>query len=369
MTIKEDKPSALYIHVPFCRSICYYCDFCHVIYNEELVNDWLAALKHEIESLVLNKHLKTIYIGGGTPTSLNYTQLEILLSTISAYSKYVEEYTVEINPESFDIEKGSLLKYYGVNRVSIGFQTSDEKLLIFMNRHHSFEVVKKCISICEEVGITNYSLDIMYSLPNQKLDSLIKSVDDAISLHPKHLSLYSLTIEEDTVFGKKGVTSLDSDIEADMYEWLCKYLPTKGYNQYEISNFCLDGYQSKHNLVYWHYDDFYGLSAGASGKENHIRYDKSSNVYEYIKNPLKRYEINLTKEDEMFEMVMMSLRLKEGISKQSFYDRFIVNINEVFPMIDEMIKTNKLVDTGTHIKCSDSSFHLLNELLVELLPE
>ena len=103
MTIKEDKPSALYIHVPFCRSICYYCDFCHVIYNEELVNDWLAALKHEIESLDLNKHLKTIYIGGGTPTSLNYTQLEILLSTISPYSKYVEEYTVEINPESFDL--------------------------------------------------------------------------------------------------------------------------------------------------------------------------------------------------------------------------------------------------------------------------
>lgn len=188
----------LYVHIPFCKTICYYCDFVHRVYQEDIVDAYLSSLQKEIESKEISS-LKTIYIGGGTPTSLNERQLDRLLSLFDSYVSEVKEYTIEINPETLTEEKIQILKKHGVNRVSIGLQTTEDKLLKLMNRHHTFSCVQSVVSLLKQYGITNISLDIMYSLPFQTMESLKKSVNDALSLHPTHLSLYSLTIEENTL--------------------------------------------------------------------------------------------------------------------------------------------------------------------------
>ncbi|MBF1101517.1 MAG: radical SAM protein, partial [Solobacterium sp.] len=211
------KPKHLYLHVPFCRTICSYCDFCHVGYQETVANQWLDAIKTDIQNRHINENLRTIYIGGGTPTALSSSQLDQLLCLLDPYAHTVQEYTIEINPETFDEDKAKILQKHGVNRASIGFQTSDERLLQMMNRHHRLEDVAETMRLLRKYGIDNISLDLMYSLPTQTMESLKKSLQDAIALEPTHLSLYSLTIEPNTVFAKKGYEHLEDDMEADMY--------------------------------------------------------------------------------------------------------------------------------------------------------
>ena len=319
----------LYLHVPFCKTICAYCDFCHVVFNENVADKWLDELSNEIKTHDLS-NLATIYIGGGTPTSLNLKELNRLLELIKPYSNNVIEYTIEINPETFDADKALLLKKYGINRASIGLQSTNIKELTLMNRKHSLNDVKNTVDLLSSVGIDNYSLDIMYSLPFQTMDSLKKTIDDALSLKPKHLSLYSLTIEDNTVFGKKGIKNLDEDTEADMYEFISKYLSDCGFVHYEVSNFAYEGYESKHNMAYWKYDDFIGLSLGASGKENHVRYDKTRNMKQYLNHDYYAEKIELTLEDEMFENVMMSLRTIYGLDLNSFKERYKLDFFEVY---------------------------------------
>lgn len=354
--------------MPFCRTICYYCDFVHRPYQQETADRWLDALQLEISEKDINTDLKTVYIGGGTPTSLSEEQLERLLSLLDPYTEQAEEYTCEINPETLTAEKAAILSDHGVNRASIGFQSGSEKLLKMMGRHHTAEDVKNAMELLRQYGIDNISLDLMYSLPHQTMADLQEAAEYAVFLKPKHLSLYSLTIEENTVFGKKGYEPLDEDTEADMYEYICRTLPEKGFRQYEISNFALPGYESRHNLVYWHYEDFYGISAGASGKENHCRYDNVRSLPEYLKDPLQREVIPLSREDEMFEAVMMGLRLKDGILLSSFEERFGVSFEAAFAAkAEKLLKEGKLQIEGQRLKCADAYYHLLNSVLSELL--
>ena len=199
MTINNIKH--LYIHVPFCNSICFYCDFCHRVYDSDLVDKWLNKLEKEINDNCKDQY-ETIYIGGGTPSCLSINQLDRLLSLIKPYSNDVIEYTIEINPESLDIDKINLLNKYHINRVSMGVQSSDNEILKNIGRRHTFEDVKKAINLLKENGINNISVDLMYSLPNQTIDILNTTIDDILSLNVPHISLYSLTIEENSVFGK-----------------------------------------------------------------------------------------------------------------------------------------------------------------------
>lgn len=366
--MSRNKPRALYLHVPFCRTICHYCDFCHVIYRHETADRWLNALQEEIREKDIAEDLSTIYIGGGTPSALDAGQLERLLGMLDPYCQNCEEYTVEINPGTLDRRKTEILAAHGVSRASIGFQTDSERLLKMIGRHHTAEDTAAAVSLLREYGIRNISLDLMYSLPEQTMADLVSSVSYALSLEPMHLSLYSLTVEENTVFGRKGYRPLDEETEADMYEYICRVLPEAGYRQYEISNFCRDGFASRHNLVYWHYEDFCGLSAGASGKENHCRYDNTSSLKEYLQNPLQREVIPLSREDEMFEAVMMGLRLKDGISLHSFQDRFGISFVQAFgTKAEELLSSGRLVISDGQLKCGDEYYHLLNSVLSDLL--
>lgn len=366
MTITN--PKYLYIHVPFCKSICGYCDFAHTVYQERNVDIWLEAISKEIKDKHINPHLKTIYVGGGTPTCLSSDQLDTFLSLLDPYSNKVKEYTIEINPETLDKEKALILKKHGINRASIGLQTSDSTLLKLLGRHHTYEDVSKCISLLKEVGIHNISLDIMYSLPHQTIDTLNQTIEDAIKLKPTHLSLYSLTIEENTIFSKKGYQHLDDEIEADMYEFILKKLKSNNYKQYEVSNYCLEGYESIHNSAYWNYEDFYGIGCGSSGKENHIRYDHTKSLQQYIQNPFQTIITELSKEDEMFEMVMMGIRLVKGMDIDLFEERFHTSFLDVYVDKIQPLLDKQLVEISDgYFRCTSKGYEIMNTILVELM--
>ena len=364
------KPRSLYLHVPFCKNICFYCDFTHTIYENNLVDDWLTALETELALKKCSKDLDTIYIGGGTPSCLSLNQLDKLLTLLDRYTSRVKEYTLEVNPETIDIDKVKVIKKHGINRISMGFQTDNKELLKNINRHHTYEDVKNSVQLFKDHGIDNISLDILYSLPGQTMNMLKQTVEKAIALDAFHLSLYSLQIEENTVFGKQGVKPLDEETETDMYEWICKELPKHGYSQYEISNFSKPGFASLHNLAYWNYQDFYGISTGASGKEDNVRYDNTKNIIEYLKNPMAQERTVLSTLDQEYEMIMMGLRLKQGLKKSHFYRTFGVQIEGVFGK-----KINKCQDMGLliiddeYLACTKKGYEILNSVLVELMPE
>lgn len=360
----------LYLHVPFCASICYYCDFKRQMYRSDTADQWLDALEEELKHTKINTSLDTIYIGGGTPSCLSENQLDKLLTLLDPYKNEILEYTVELNPETVSEDKLNILCRHGVNRVSIGLQSGDEALLKKLNRHHTFDDVERLVHQIQACGISNISLDLMYSLPDQTMEILKQSTDQALSLHPSHLSLYSLTIEENSVFGKQGIEHLDEDTEADMYEWLCAYLQQHGYHHYEISNFALDGRASIHNTRVWEYEDFYGIGYGAWGKDETGRYEHATTLNQYLKDPLKKIYTPLTINEQMFETVMMGLRLRAGIDCRIFQKRFGKDLTAVYPAsIQELIKQGLLECSEDHLFCTNKGFELLNSVLVRIMEE
>ena len=352
----------LYIHVPFCNSICYYCDFCHITYNSNIVDKWLEYLEKEIRRSCLNQY-ETIYIGGGTPSCLNLRQLERLLILLNPYTDKVKEYTIEVNPESLDIDKINLFKKYHINRISMGVQSSDDEILNKLNRKHTFSNVIDSIKLLKDNGFNNISVDLMYSLPDQSVDILNKTIDDILALDVPHISLYSLTIEENSVFGKRGIRSLDEDIEADMYELIEKRLIENNYIHYEVSNYCRKGYESRHNLGYWNYNDFLGLSLGASGKIGNYRYTNTRSFDRYFDDiNSKDEELYLSKKEMMFENIMMSLRTIYGLDIDEFNRTYDVDfINEY----SRQLNNDKLIIRDNHLICID--LEILNNILLEFL--
>lgn len=354
----------LYIHVPFCNTICSYCDFCHRVYDEDLSNKWLDVVSKEIKDKCKDNY-ETIYIGGGTPTSLSNNQLDKLLSCIDQYAKEVVEYTVEVNPESLDINKMNIFKKHGINRISMGVQTSNPDLLKLINRKHSFEEVKDKIKLLKDNGLNNISIDLMYSLPTQTIDILNKTIDDFISLDIPHVSLYSLTVEENSIFGKKRYKSLDEDLEADMYELIVDRLNKAGYIHYEVSNFSKPGYESKHNMSYWNYEDFLGISMSASSKVGDRRWTNTTNFNSYFENyNSKDEDLDLSIEDLKFENIMMSLRTNNGLNIEGFNRKYNCNFLEEYK---DILKDDNIYIDGNQIKVKNLA--ILNTTLINFIKE
>ncbi|MCI5773139.1 MAG: radical SAM family heme chaperone HemW [Erysipelotrichaceae bacterium] len=358
----------LYIHVPFCKTICFYCDFCHVGYNQSSCDDWLSALAKQLEQTKI-EDIDTIYIGGGTPNCLDHAQLDRLLTLLDPYVSSVKEYTMEINAEAMDEIKYKLFKKHGINRVSIGLQTTDHNFLRLLNRKATFEDVKQCIEKFIKHGIDNISVDLMYSLPFQHLEDLAKDLDLIVALPIKHVSIYALTIEENTFLGKQGFINPDEEIEADMYLLAIDKLHASGFKQYEVSNFAKEGYESQHNLHYWYFDDFYGLGPGASGKIDHVLYDNTKDIRKYINDPFLHEATPFKdKEEEMFEHIMMNLRLVKGIDSQNFKQCYGVDLFIHYEkIIDELIRKNLLIKEGLYLRCTKEGFPLLNTILTYFL--
>lgn len=357
---------SLYVHIPFCDHICGYCDFTRFRYDRKMSDTYIEKLVSQINEIP--KGLKTIYVGGGTPTSLHDDQLETLLIALTnLLDKSDYEFTFEANPENITAEKLELLIKYGVNRMSLGVQTSDDDLLEKIGRHHKFYDVKDAVKLIRKMGIDNISLDLMYGLPGQSIESFKSSMEDIIALEPKHVSIYALILEPNSAFGKAGVKQVSIDLETEMYLMCIDLMTANNYEHYEISNFALDGYQSRHNKVYWMYEDFYALGPGASSKHEHIRKTNTRSLRKYILEDNAYDEvIHLSKEDEMFEFVMMGLRLKEGIAFKRFEERFDVDFKEYFKNAIIASKDLIILDE-THIRASDEGFIMLDDILLNFM--
>ena len=362
--------SSLYLHVPFCAAFCHYCDFARQIYRTDAADRWLDAVEKELSGTPISSNLETIYIGGGTPSCLNAEQTERLLGLLDPYALTVREYTVECNPELNDEDRIRCFARHGVNRVSIGLQSSDRGLLRSVNRRHDAADVKRLVHQFFACGISNISLDLMYGLPGQTMEQLDDSISFALSCDPKHLSLYSLTVEPGSVFGRNGVKQIAEDLEADMYERICRMLEHNGFIHYEVSNFALPGYESVHNTNVWHYDDFYGIGYGAWGKDSGGRYEHSASLKEYCSDPLYRNYTRLSRNEQMFEMLMMGLRLQSGVPLSVFASRYGISFAEAFPKAAaSLYGSGLLAEKDGYVFCTAEGWPLLNSVLVEFMEE
>lgn len=339
----EKMISSVYIHIPFCEKICHYCDFTKFFYDKKMADDYLQALEKEISTTVQEPYqrMKTIFVGGGTPTALNNEQLTKLVKMIAYYFDIgkVEEYTFEANPGDLTKEKIQILSAHGVNRISMGVQVFDDKMLEQLGRLHRIKDVYQNVNDLVQTGMTNISIDLMYSLPNQTFTHFEATLEEALQFDLPHYSAYSLQIEPKTIFYqryKKGtLTKPPEEIEADMYELLRKKMKHHGVFQYEISNFAKPGFESKHNLTYWNNDYYYGFGAGASGylpgkRTINIRpfpaYVEAAN--QSGKPILHEEEIGLKEkiEEEMF----LGLRKSEGVSAKHFRNKFQMDMETIY---------------------------------------
>lgn len=334
--------SSVYIHIPFCEKICHYCDFTKFFYEEKMADDYLEALKNEISNYVPTKEkMRTIFVGGGTPTALNLRQLNRLLATIE--SKFdvneVEEFTFEANPGDLTEDKIKLLKEYGVNRISMGAQVFDDEMLEQLGRLHRVKDVDKNINALKKYGINNVSLDLMYGLPGQTITSFKQSIAKALDYDLPHYSSYSLQIEPKTIFyqrHQKGkLHKPPEEKEAEMYQLLIDEMMQKGKLQYEISNFAEKGFESKHNLTYWSNDYYYGFGAGAHGYTPGKRIINLRPFPAYVQaandtgKPVLHYE-TIGEKEQIEEELFLGLRKSEGVDAEKFEHKFGRKITDLY---------------------------------------
>lgn len=370
MVIEKRMPmKSCYIHIPFCKTICSYCDFCKFYYNKKWILKYLEQLQKEINLNYKGEKLSTIYIGGGTPTSLDYNELKYLLDIIKKLklsNNY--EYTIEANVETLDLDKIKLLKEYGINRVSIGVESIVEKNIKFLERHHTKEDVIKVIDLLKQEDINNINIDLIYALPKQRMDDLKIDLDFFLSLDIPHISTYSLMIEPHTKLFINNVKNIDETLDLEMYNYICKILKDNGYNHYEISNFSRDNFESKHNLTYWNNEEYYGFGVGASGYVNDIRYDNTRSINKYLDGNYRfskeKIDFNTKVENEF----ILGFRKLKGINKKEFYDKYQIDIDSL-DIIKKLKEEKKLFEDEDNIFINPKYIYTSNQILIEFLGE
>ena len=354
-------PSA-YVHIPFCDSICAYCDFVRIQKNEQFFSSWKDTLIQEIKEYKI-ENLHTLYFGGGTPSLLD---VEDFISIRNCFPDSIDEFTVECNPESLDKDKLDAYVSLGVNRISLGVQSFKDDLLKICNRKHTSDQAKTVIQMIQSSGIHNFSIDLIFGLPNQTMEDVKKDIDTFLNLDIPHLSIYSLQIEENSIFGKTGVEPIDSDLEADMFEYITKTLEAAGYIHYEISSFCKPGYYSKHNLAYWQDKDFYGFGCGASGRIDGIRYDNTTSLKEYCSlGPCPSY-INETLSERAMDAIMMALRTKFGLNMKEWNLKYQNDFKVHYASVLHKYRAYFCFD-GDCIFLNDAGLEILNTILVDFM--
>ena len=357
---------SLYIHIPFCKSICGYCDFCKLLYAKTFVKPYLEELRKEIVQKA-DHPFETIYIGGGTPTCLAEEELSLLLSFSSNLLAPNGEFTIEANPETITETKLDILVKAGVNRLSIGLESSCDRLLHLMDRSHTFSDVENAVKLAKSKGIHNISVDIIYGLPNQSMEELDADIDACLSLDVPHLSAYSLTVGRGTKFFQKGYQEADDEIQAKMYERILLRFREAGYERYEVSNFAKPGFKSRHNLTYWHDEEYVACGLGASGYEGNIRYRNTKNLSEYLKENHVEEKEEVGKQDDLSYFFLTNLRLSDGFALQSFQDRFGYSFFDAYPKeFAELKEKGLLFEEDNRIKPTDSGILLLDRILLSL---
>ena len=364
----QKKPTSAYVHIPFCTQICYYCDFSKVFIKNQPVDSYLEHLLQEFHSYDIHK-LRTLYIGGGTPTALSASQLEVLLEglTKNLDLSVLEELTIEANPGDLDADKIAILQNSAVNRVSLGVQTFDDKMLKKIGRSHTEKDIYENIDRLKLAGFDNISIDLIYALPGQTMDQVKDNVAKAIALDIPHMSLYSLILENHTVFMnrmRRGKLPLPKEeLEAEMFEYIIAELERAGFEHYEISNFSKSGFESRHNLMYWDNAEYYGIGAGASGYVDGVRYKNHGPIRHYLKaveeGSARINEEHLSQREQMEEEMFLGLRKKSGVSMARFEEKFGPSFQELYgDTVKDLIQQGLMQVEGDRVRMTKRGLFL-----------
>jgi len=365
--MKKNNSSSLYLHLPFCAHICPYCDFTKLFYSKDFSERYLKALFNEIDSYRIPK-MKTIYLGGGTPTSLTDSQFESLLAKVSPLLMENGEFTCEANVENLTSAKLSIMKKHGINRLSIGIQSTNNERLEEIGRHHTFEEAKAVVELARKMGFNNINVDLMYGFPGQTLQDVQEDLQKIIALNTEHVSIYSLIVSPGTMFFNKNINEQSQDDSRVFYDEILKTMREHGYKRYEISNFSKPGFESKHNLVYWHNEEYYGCGLGASGYLGDIRYTNTKNLNQYCKGEYigEKEEITTTMNKEYF--LLTHLRLEEGFSLDEYKTIFGEDFIEVNKCkIDQLIHQKLACINHGYFRFSDAGLMVMDRLILDLI--
>ncbi len=358
---------SLYIHIPFCHKICDYCDFTKLQYFRNFAIDYLKALKDELDSYHI-KDLETIYVGGGTPTALEDDLFLELLEIIEPYRQGVKEYTFEANPESLSLNNIKMLKEHGVNRISIGVQTTNDQILKSVNRDHTFVQVKDAIKNLKENGIDNINIDLILGLPHSSKKILEQDLKNILSFDIKHISCYGLTVNPHTVLFNQGFKEPEGDILRAFYDIVEQTLIKNGFVHYEVSNWAKPGYQSLHNLTYWRNQEYYGVGLGASGYINETRYKDTTNIKDYLKRAFVLEEEKVSKLDKLTYQIMLNLRTNEGLNLKSLKEEYGVDLLKTKEQeIKDFIKQNLVVLKNDTLIATYQGMMILDQIILKLI--
>ena len=349
--VQLNPARSAYVHVPFCHGICSYCAFYRRVSQDR--SDWLDLVCDEIRKAEI-RELDTLYFGGGTPSILTEEEFDRIRPL---FPKQISEFTMECNPEDATDEKAAFWKSRGVNRISMGVQTFDDRFLEAIGRRHSARKAREAVEVLRSAGFENLSIDLIFGLPGQTLADVQRDVRIFLELDLPHLSIYSLQIEPESVFGKQGIDTCDEDLEADMFEWIVRTLKEAGYEHYEISSFAKPRWYSRHNLVYWQDRDFFGFGPGASGREQGQRYHIDS-----------RGQKNPEETDAPFEALMMGLRTQFGVDLSTFRKKYGWDPEERYAEVISRYAPHFREKDGW-LFLDEGGREILNTILVDMLPE
>ena len=382
------KRLGIYVHIPFCAKKCNYCDFYSLASGEDEKKNYIEALKMEIKEVSkkvsTDYEVYTIYFGGGTPSIIKADYIKEILDVIRTHVQlykddFYPEITIECNPKTVDMEKLKVYKDAGINRISLGLQSTDNDELKLLGRIHTYEDFLESYEMVRKSSFKNVNIDLMSAIPNQKIKTYEKSLNEIIKLNPEHISSYSLIIEEGTPFFKKysedasNFKDLPSeDEDREMYVLTSEKLGKAGYERYEISNYAKKGFYSRHNTSYWDRVPYLGFGVGASSFFENERYKNRANLKEYIEKAGKediREEITkLSLNDAMSEFMFLGLRKTAGVSKSEFKNNFTFSVEKIFgKIIEKHIKNTLLLDDGEFLKLSDRGLDISNYVISDFL--
>ena len=369
----ENREIGIYVHIPFCKRKCYYCDFISYSNKDSKIEEYIQAVKKEIELQKIKSTITTVYIGGGTPSYIESKYIKGIMEEINKKNLSNEaEITIEVNPGTVTLEKLKDYKEAGINRLSIGLQSAQDELLKQIGRIHNYEQFLETYKMARKVGFKNINVDLMLGLPNQRIKDLKESLESIIELQPEHISVYSLIVEDGTPIANKieaGDLELpEEDMERNMYWYVKNTLELNGYKHYEISNFAKEGYQSKHNMNCWKQKEYIGIGLAAHSYRDITRYSNTGQLGEYIRNVqkenLERNRIihEIQKEDDTKkEYMLLGLRQIDGIQISKFKERF--GDNPIYLFRNELKKLseeNLICVDDDNIKLTNKGIDLAN---------
>lgn len=354
---------SIYIHIPFCNFICNYCDFCKLLYNKKYVDKYLDSLEKEIYERYKGEIIKTIYIGGGTPSSLEYEQLNRLFDIIKIFNiDNGIEFTVECNIESLDEDKLKLMKKHGVNRISIGIQSFDDNIINILGRKHTKEDAINKINIVKEY-FDNVNIDLIYAV-NDDINIIKNDIHTFLELNIPHISVYSLIIEDNTILKINNYKKIDDDIDYKMYNCIEETLEDNNYIHYEISNYAKKGYKSKHNLVYWNNEYYYGFGLGSTSYLNNIRRVNAKNLSKYLNGIYLETEEYEDKDIRIDNEIMLGFRKLKGINLNNFREKYNISFFDIFD-VKELIDNGYLIVDNGFIRINKKYLYVSDSILLK----